>query len=93
MIDNLIYVDPFLLKCERELFVHNYKKIQKEIRDSNMTKTQTIFRSDSISDIPKLASDCFMSNRVLVVVRENGVFEDPSSLGIESNGIIFRKKI
>ena len=86
MIDNIIYVDPFLLKPERDLFVHNYKKIQKEIRETNMISTQTVYRTDSIADIPKLAVQCFQNNRILVVIRENNVFGDLSILTENSNG-------
>ena len=92
MIDNIIYVDPFLLKSERELFVQNYKTMQKEIRESNMVNTQTIYRTDSIADIPKLASKCFQENRSLVVIRESNFFQDVSILTDNSNGILNYQK-
>jgi hypothetical protein len=88
MIDNVIYVDPFLQKSEREIFVQNYKKMQKEIRESNMVSTQTVFRTDSISDIPKLAFQCFQENRILVIIRENNMFQDLTMLTENSNGMV-----
>ena len=80
MIDKLIYVDPFMLKSEREYFIKNFKEIQKNKREAKMIRTQTVYRSDSILQISSLAATCFENDRILLVVREYGVFDCVNSI-------------
>lgn len=86
MVDPNIYLDPFLTKSQRKAFVQNFKIIQKDIREANLNRTQTVYRSTSTDDIPRLAVSCFQEDRILVVVRAFGTLMEPSTLVVNSSG-------
>jgi ferredoxin-like protein FixX len=86
MVDKTIYVDPFLLKNEREHFVMNYKQMQKKKREANMVRTQNVYRSDQQGEISQLAANCFENNRILIIVRSHNMFSTVDTIVKSSSG-------
>lgn len=88
MVDQTVYVDPFLQKGEREQFVGNFKQMQKKRVEANMVRTQHVFRGYAWSAIVSKAAECFQENRILVVVRAHGTVNDVVNLCVKGEHLV-----
>lgn len=69
MIENEIYVDPFLSKMERYNFVCNYKLIQKSRTRNLIKKSQKVYRPSSSNNLNELVFNSFKNNKFVIILQ------------------------